>query len=43
LESYILLARADEGLIRDYPGYLRANRAKLRRYVMEYVVKGGGN
>jgi tetratricopeptide (TPR) repeat protein len=42
LESYILLARADRELVRDYPGYLKANRAKLRRYVMDYVVKGGG-
>jgi len=42
LESYILLARADKGLAHDYPGYLKANRAKLRRYVMDYVIKGGG-
>jgi tetratricopeptide (TPR) repeat protein len=42
LESYILLARADEGIAQDHPPYLKENRDKLRRYVMEYVVKGGG-
>lgn len=43
LEAYILLARSDAGIARDHPAYLRANRDKLRRYVSEYVVKGGGN
>jgi tetratricopeptide (TPR) repeat protein len=43
LEAYILLARADQGLARDYPAYVKANRAKLRRYVMDYVITGGGN
>jgi tetratricopeptide (TPR) repeat protein len=38
LESYILLARPDEGIAADYPSYLAQNRGKLRRYVMEYVV-----
>ena len=42
LESYILLAKADEGIAADYPGYLQQNRAKLRRYVTDYVVNGGG-
>ena len=42
LEAYILMARADEGIAQDHPGYLKVNRDKLRRYVMEYVVKGGG-
>lgn len=42
LEAYILLARADEGIAQDYPAYLRANRDKLRRYVFEYVITGGG-
>jgi tetratricopeptide (TPR) repeat protein len=41
LESYILLARADDGIAEDYPGYLAQNRDKLRRYVMEYVVRQG--
>ncbi len=43
LESYILIARPDEGIVQDYPAYLKQNRDKLRRYMLEYVVKGGGN
>jgi tetratricopeptide (TPR) repeat protein len=43
LEAYILLARPDEGIARDHPAYLRANRDKLRRYVMNYVATGGGS
>lgn len=43
LEAYILLARPDQGIARDHLAYLRSNREKLRRYMMEYVVKGGGN
>lgn len=43
LESYILLAQPDEGIARDHPAYLRQNRDKLRRYMLQYVVKGGGN
>ena len=43
LEAYILLARSDAGIARDHPAYLRANRDKLRRYVLDYVLKGGGN
>jgi len=43
LEAYILLARPDEGIAQDHPPYLKQNREKLRRYVMEYVVTGGGN
>ena len=42
LEAYLLLARADEGLAKDYPAYLNGNRVKLRRYVVEYVLTGGG-
>ncbi len=42
LEAYILLSRPDEGIAQDHPAYLNQNRDKLRRYVMEYVVKGGG-
>jgi tetratricopeptide (TPR) repeat protein len=43
LEAYILLARADEGISQDHPGYLKENRDKLRRYMIQYVVTGGGN
>lgn len=42
LESYILLARPDAGIANDHPAYLRQNRDKLRRYVLEYVLTGGG-
>lgn len=42
LEAYILLARPDEGIAQDHPAYLRQNRDKLRRYVVEYVITGGG-
>jgi tetratricopeptide (TPR) repeat protein len=42
LEAYILLAIADDGIAKDYPAYLRSNRDKLRRYVLEYVITGGG-
>jgi len=43
LEAYILLARSDEGISQDHPGFLQDNREKLRRYVIEYVMTGGGN
>lgn len=42
LEAYILLARTDAGIAQDYDGYARKNRANLRRYVVEYVLTGGG-
>lgn len=42
LESYILLARADKGIYLDYAEYLKQNREKLRRYVVEYILTGGG-
>lgn len=42
LEPYILFARADQGVARDYPEFRRANRDKLRRYLLDYVVTGGG-
>jgi len=38
LESYVLLARADQGISQDQPVYLEKNRDKLRQYVVEYVV-----
>jgi tetratricopeptide (TPR) repeat protein len=42
LEAYILLARPDQGIAQDHPAYLRQNRERLRRYVLEYVLTGGG-
>ena len=42
LEAYILLARPDQGIAQDHAAYLRQNRDKLRRYVVQYVLTGGG-
>ena len=42
LEPYLLLVMFDKGIAQDHPGYLHANRDKLRRYVVEYVLTGGG-
>jgi tetratricopeptide (TPR) repeat protein len=41
LEAYILLARADDGIAKDYDDYRKNNRDKLRRYLTE-VVAGAG-
>ena len=43
LEAYILLATPDEGMAHDFAAYRRANSDKLRRYVVEYVMTGGGS
>jgi tetratricopeptide (TPR) repeat protein len=43
LHAYVLLARADKGIAVDYSGYRTANRAKLRQYVVEYILTGGGS
>jgi len=43
LESFILLALPDAGIAQDYSDYRRANLEKLRRYVKDYVLTGGGN
>jgi ribosome-binding ATPase YchF (GTP1/OBG family) len=37
IEAYVLLAKADEGISRDYVEYRKNNRDKLRRYLTEYV------
>lgn len=37
LEAYILLAQPDKGIAQDHAAYLKQNRAKLKRYVSEYV------
>ncbi|MDQ1611246.1 MAG: hypothetical protein QOG00_1177 [Pyrinomonadaceae bacterium] len=39
LEAYILFARADEGIARDYAEYRKINRDKLRRYLTEYLAE----
>jgi tetratricopeptide (TPR) repeat protein len=38
LESYILLAHPDDGLVQDYAAYRKDHRDKLLRYMDEYVV-----
>ena len=40
LEAYVLFARANEGIAQDYAGYRKANRDKLRRYLLEYLASG---
>lgn len=42
LQAYILLAKPDRGIAQDYPAYRNANRPRLRQYVMEYIMTGGG-
>ncbi len=38
IESYVLLAMADEGIAKDYLEYRKNNRDKLRRYLAEFVI-----
>jgi tetratricopeptide (TPR) repeat protein len=38
LEAYILFARPDEGIAKDYAAYRQANRDKLKRYWLEVVI-----
>lgn len=40
LEAYILFVRPDDGIAQDYAEYRKANRDKLRRYLIEYVTSG---
>lgn len=39
LEAYIIMAIPDEGIAREYPNFLRFNRDKLRKYVVNYVIE----
>lgn len=39
LEAYILMAIPDQGIAQEHPMYLRQNREKLRKYVLNYVIK----
>jgi len=43
LPAYILMAKPDRGIAQDYPAYRNADRAKLRQYVKEYILTGGGS
>ena len=38
LEAFILLAHPDNGIAEDYQAYRKDNRAKLRQYVLSYVI-----
>lgn len=40
IEAYVLFARANPGIAEDYSAYRKANRDKLRRYLLEYVSAG---
>lgn len=42
LEPFVLLALPDAGIAQDFADYRRANLEKLRRYVKNYVLTGGG-
>lgn len=37
-EAYVLFVRPDEGIARDYPGYRKSNRDKLKQYWLKVVV-----
>ncbi|MCC7306049.1 MAG: tetratricopeptide repeat protein [Acidobacteria bacterium] len=39
LEAFVLMALPDEGIAQDHRAYLAANRDKMRRYVVGYVIK----
>lgn len=41
IEAYVLFARADEGIVRDYAAYRQTHRENLRRYWAEIVIPGG--
>lgn len=38
LEAYILLARPDAGISRDYEAYRQSNRDKLKRYLTDFLI-----
>lgn len=38
LEAFVLMAIPDQGIAQDHAAYLRANRDKLRQYVIRYVI-----
>lgn len=40
LEAYVLFARTDQGIAQDYVEYRKANRDKLRRYLIDYLASG---
>lgn len=38
IEAYVLLARPDQGIAKDYEAYRKENREKIRKYLEEWVV-----
>jgi tetratricopeptide (TPR) repeat protein len=42
VDAYVLFAIPDEGIAQDYAGWRATNRAKMRRFLVEYVVGGKG-
>ncbi|HZS09823.1 MAG TPA: tetratricopeptide repeat protein [Blastocatellia bacterium] len=40
LEAFVLLAKPDAGVVRDYEAYRRDHRDKLRQYLVEFVTAG---
>jgi tetratricopeptide (TPR) repeat protein len=42
LEPFILLSMPDEGIAKDFAAYRKENIEKLRKYVVDYVLTGGG-
>ena len=42
LEAFVLLALPDAGIAQDFHDYRKGNVEKLRRYVKDYVLTGGG-
>jgi tetratricopeptide (TPR) repeat protein len=38
LDPFVLLSRADGGIVQDYPTYRAANREKVRSYLNDFVV-----
>ena len=41
LEAFILFARADAGIAKDYDAYRKINRDKLRRYWLQVAIIPG--
>lgn len=39
LDAFIIMALPDDGIASEHAAYLRNNRDKLRRYVVEYVIE----
>jgi tetratricopeptide (TPR) repeat protein len=38
LESFVLISKADAGIVKDYPAYREAHREQLRRYISEFMI-----